>query len=317
MGNNTSRNHREFCNGLQPKFNNTYNMNNRNQTRRRNIKAPLAKNNKKWSASKAAILILALTALGTAIAIPKIEEHRYATTSVQEQIESEAQKELMEETKEGNFYFNGSNFEIKANTHHQELYKILESTDIDELVDKYIKDPTTELRTQIENRIDELVDFNINTLKALFADGENTSIDNINISMTVRGDTAKEQDYIMKGLSDSKGWTLRINTPESYLESRCGQNSNYNNIPRDLFYLISQAKIAQLERDPNVKLKLQGINEDIVDRALKTYKETKTSITARGYNLSTYNHTACLKTIDNKYYNYENRKMINIDDLER
>ena len=103
----------------------------------------------------------------------------------------------------------------------------------------------------------------------------------------------------MRGQKDSKGWTLRVNTPNSNLESRCGQNSNYNEIPRDLFTLISQAKIAKF------------------DRALKTYKETKTKMTAKGYNLSTHNGTTCLKTTDGKYYNYENEKVLSDDDFER
>lgn len=319
-----NRNHREFCKGLQPKsnntnnINNTYTYNNRNQTRRRNIKAPTVRNNKRWTTTKTAILTLALATLGTTIAVPRIQQHRYETTSVQEQIKAEAQKELIEESEEGNFYFDGSNFATQASTPHTALYKVLENTDIDEIVDEYIKKPTPELKAQIEDRIDDLVDFNVDTLRALFADGENTSIDNVNISMTLRGDTEYEQEKIMRGQKDSKGWTLRVNTPNSNLESRCGQNSNYNEIPRDLFTLISQAKIAKLERDPNVKLKLNGFYEqDIFDRALQTYKETKTKMTAKGYNLSTHNGTTCLKTTDGKYYNYENEKVLSDDDFER
>lgn len=319
-----NRNHREFCKELQPKsnntnnINNTYTYNNRNQTRRRNIKAPTVRNNKRWTTTKTAILTLALATLGTTIAVPRIQQHRYETTSVQEQIKAEAQKELIEESEEGNFYFDGSNFATQASTPHTALYKVLENTDIDEIVDEYIKKPTPELKAQIEDRIDDLVDFNVDTLRALFADGENTSIDNVNISMTLRGDTEYEQEKIMRGQKDSKGWTLRVNTPNSNLESRCGQNSNYNEIPRDLFTLISQAKIAKLERDPNVKLKLNGFyDQDIFDRALKTYKETKTKMTAKGYNLSPHNGTTCLKTTDGKYYNYENEKVLSDDDFER
>lgn len=318
--NNSNRNHREFCNGLRPVqgngyrrppveyINNVYNSRNR----KRNIKTPRVQHNKKWIARGAA-MALAIAALATPIGINKHKQHQYDTAPIQQQIELQAKENLKQSI--DNYSFDGTNFKVSANTQYKELYNVLSNTDIDEVMDEYLKNPSEESKAIIKGRIDDLVNLNTDILKALVADGEKTSIDNVDMSLTVKGYDSNEQEKIIDGQKPHKGWVLRVNTPSNYLEGACGQASNFTEIPSDLFTLISHAKIAQLERNPDINLKLQDYYKtDIFDRAVKTYKDIK-RITAKGYSLGVQDNRICLEK-DGKYYDYETKKQIE-DDRDR
>lgn len=309
--NNSNRNHREFCNGLRPVQSNGYRrppveyVNNVYNNRNRNIKTPKVQHNKKWIAKSAAIG-LAIASFATTIGIVKHQQHQYDIAPIQQQIELKAKEDLQQNI--DNYYFDGTNFTVDFKSPYTELYKVLSNTDIDEIMDDYLKNPSKESKEIIEGRIDDLVNFNTDVLKALLADGEKTSIDNVNMTLTVKGET-NEQEEIIRGLRAPTGWVLRANSQNHYLEAMCGYNSNFTEIPTKLFTLISQAKIAQLERNSDVKLKLQGYYEkDIFDRAVETYKDIK-RITAKGYSLGVHNNRACLEK-DGKYYDYETKKQI-------
>lgn len=318
MENNSNRNHREFCNGLRPVQSNGYRrppveyVNSRYNNRKRNIKTPKVKNNRKWIV-KGAAMALSIATLATIIGIAKNKQHQYDIAPIQQQIELEAKENLQQNI--DNFSFDGTNFTTSVNTQYKELYKVLSNTDIDEVMDNYLNEPSEESKAQIKERIDDLVNFNTDVLKALIADGEKTSIDNVKMSLTVRGYDSDEQKRIMNGQKPHKGWVLRVNTPDNYLEGMCGQFSNYTEIPSSLFSLISQAQIAQLERNPDINLQLQDYYEqDIFDRAVETYKGIK-RITAKGYSLGVQDSRICLEK-DGKYYDYETKKQID-DERDR
>lgn len=215
---------------------------------------------------------------------------------LQSEIETMAKEELRDNLKENldeiDFTFDGNKFNIAYDCSRPELYNVLKNTDLDELLNAYLENPTRsqkeKLVSQLEGREEELAKFNVDLIKASFADSKNISKDNINIDFEFVHYDSEEKEKIMNGKIPSKGYTLTIsdstyNKAEAinkYDVAKAEKIYNFDKIDANTCSLISNA-ILQVEA-PNFFIN-KGITK--IENTIETYKSIKKIINDKNFTI--------------------------------
>lgn len=190
------------------------------------------------------------------------------------------------------FTFDGNQFNIAYECSRPELYNVLSNTDLDELLNTYFEQPTgkqkEELLSQLEGREDEFAKFNLDLIKASFADSKHISKDNINIDYEFVHYDSIEKEKIINGKIPSRGYTLTIsdstfNKVSAINEYDVANNEtiyNFNQIDEDKFKLIGDA-ILQVEF-PNYSTNEENSK---IENAIETYKGIKKIINDKNFTI--------------------------------
>lgn len=191
-----------------------------------------------------------------------------ASSNLEEIIVSDSYNKLTENTDRAYAYDAETNeFTYKTNCTRPNVYEVLNQTDIDEELNKYIAGDSTN-KKDLQKRIDEINELNENLIKASLADS--LGIDDL-----------KDIYIIPQILSNSFiGERLQIRTPDEWLEAFCSFDAyqsnyrcNYEEIPQPLFRLIQSVGIENYYK-----------NNDF-ETTINNYKNIK-YILGNGYNLS-------------------------------
>lgn len=263
-------------------------------------KAPSKKYKRNITKNTSIAILATLLATGSIALASNTYNNHYNSRDIQNEIR-EATLAKLESPFETEW--NGESFSIQLPCDRPELYNVLKESNLDEILNDYLKNPTTKAKellfSQLEGREEELAEFNMNLIRASFADSQHTTMDNIDIDVTFRHNDAEHRNEIANGTKTYIGQSLNINTPkhsaQSYLNSF---EYNYDEIPVDLSTLLTRARLQ--EEAPNSSY-FENDKLSKLERALKTYKEIKKIL--NDYNLTIEEGKVCLVK-NNKTYSY-------------
>ena len=287
--NNTPNNALRFSNNPN-RQNNIYDPHRRNV--RNKPPVPSQKKYKGTMIKKIAGILAGIAILGGGIKIGSNIYENYVNEQYSRDLQSEIEVAVKEEIKNNidrlNITFDGNNFNVACGCDRKELYNVLASTDLDELLNTYLSNPTDiekeKLLSELEGREEDIAKFNMDLIEASFADSENTSINNIDIKAIFKHYNAENGDRIVNGEDIYMGHTLYIHTTKANVEARAGRTSDFTQIPSDIFQLISDTRF-QLKA-PNSSYfenPIKDTKRSALDISIQTYKKIKKIINDRNF----------------------------------
>lgn len=285
VSNNTSNNALRVPN-IPDRQNNIYNPHRRDV--RNKPPVPSQKKYKGTMIKKIAGILAGIAILGGGIKIGSNIYENYVNEQYSRDLQSEIEVAVKEEVKNNidrlNITFDGNNFNVVCGCDRKELYNVLTSTDLDELLNTYLSNPTDiekeKLLSELEGREEDIAKFNMDLIEASFADSEGVSKDKIHIKAIFKHYNDLDGERIMNGKAPYIGHTLSISNSKYNLNAQSGISRNFIEIPSDMFKLISSTKFQLVA--PNSSY-FEGNNNSRIERAIETYKKIKKIINDKNF----------------------------------